>query len=309
MEPAAGKSLAGGGLVFQIALHHDVAAKDHLAHGGGIARHLQAGLRIDDGAGLLHLIAHALTGVEVGLFADRHHGPFIMLGTGCRRSIDLGQPVYMGHIEPHLRHAFDHRCRRRGAGHHRLDLPVDVRAQGCGCSDEGGMHDRCATVVSHVMLAHEFEDQRRINATQTDTGAGHRCERPWETPAIAVKHRQGPEIDRMPRQVPGEHIADRVQISTAVMHHHALGVAGGARGVVQADRIPFIFRHLPDMGRIAARNQVFVGNVTEALARAAVLRIIDIDQHRQAFASGLHQPDGGPHHLGKLAIDDQHLAV
>ena len=309
MEPSAGKRLAGGGLVLQIALHHDVAAKDHLAHGGGITRHLQAGLRIDHGAGLLHLIAHALAGVEIGLLADRQRLPFLVLGAGRRRPVDLGQPIHMGHIETHLRHAFDHCGRRRRAGHHRLDLPVDALAQGSRCGDQRGMHDRCATVMRHMVLTHQAEDQRRINPTQTDIGAGHGRERPRETPAIAVKHRQCPEIDRMARQVPGEHIADRVQIGAAVMDHHTLGVAGGARGVVQADRIPFIFRQPPDMGRVAARNQVLVGNVTEAHARAAVFRVIDIDQHRQAFAGRLHQPDGGPHHLGELAIDNQHLAV
>ena len=309
MKPAAGKRIAGGGFVLQIALHHDVAAKDHLTHGGGIARHLQPCLRINDGAGLLHLIAHALAGIEVGLFADRERLPFIVLGTGRRRPVDLGQPVHMGHIEPHLRHAFDHRRRRRSTRHHRLDLPVDTRAQGRRCGDEGGMHDRCAAVMRYAVLTHQPEDQRRVDATQTDIGAGHCRERPRKTPAIAVKHRQGPEIDRMARQVPGQHIADRVQIGAAMVNHHALGIAGRARGVIQADRIPFIFRQLPDMGRVTARDQVLVGHRTEALARATVLRIIDIDQHRQGLARRLHQPDGGPHHLGKLAIDDQQLAV
>src|SRR3546814_2194492 len=55
-----------------------------------------------------------------------------------------------------------------------------------------------------------------------------------------MEHRQGPQIDRMRRQAPGQDVAERQQIGAAVVIDDALGIARGARGVVQRDRIPLV---------------------------------------------------------------------
>ena len=46
-------------------------------------------------------------------------------------------------------------------------------------------------------------------------------------------------------------LADRHQVGAAMMIDDALGVAGGARGVVERDRVPFVVRHQPGEFRIA----------------------------------------------------------
>ena len=45
MEPAAAEGLVGRGGVFQIALHHQIAPEEHLAHGRAVLRHRRQGFR------------------------------------------------------------------------------------------------------------------------------------------------------------------------------------------------------------------------------------------------------------------------
>jgi len=48
VKPAIGKSLLSGLGILEIALHHGIAPKDHLAHGLAIARHFLQRLGVDD---------------------------------------------------------------------------------------------------------------------------------------------------------------------------------------------------------------------------------------------------------------------
>ena len=83
----------------EIALHDDIAAHHHLAQGLAIGRHRQARLGIGDHQPFLHLIAHALAGLEIGLGLDGQAVPFLMPGADHRRAIDLGQAIDMGDLE------------------------------------------------------------------------------------------------------------------------------------------------------------------------------------------------------------------
>ena len=55
-----------------------------------------------------------------------------------------------------------------------------------------------------------------------------------KAPAVAVEHGQRPQVDRVFGHVPLQHVADGVGGCAAVVVDHALGVAGGAAGVVEA---------------------------------------------------------------------------
>ena len=89
-----------------------------------------------------------------------------------------------------------------------------------------------------------FRNQRqymlRIELSQTDIHTGTRCQRPRKTPAIAMKHRQGPQVDRVLGHIPFENIRYGIDRRTPVVIDHAFGITGRARGVVQCNRIPFI---------------------------------------------------------------------
>ena len=140
-------------------------------------------------------------------------------------------------------------------------------------------------------------------------GAGDRGHRPGEAPAVAVEHRQRPQVDRVARQVPRHHVGDRVHVGAAVVDDDPLRVAGRARGVVQADRVPLVRGMHVGALRVALVQEVLVADVADRLARAVVLRIVDVDHVGPARALGDEHVERLSHHRRELAVDDQHLRV
>ena len=86
---------------------------------------------------------------------------------------------------------------------------------------------------------------------------------PGEAPAVAMEHGQGPQVDGMGRQVPLDDVAHGVQIGAPVAIDHALGVARGAGGIVQRDRLPFIPRRVPGMVVIAGLQEGLVTHLAQ----------------------------------------------
>ena len=84
---------------------------------------------------------------------------------------------------------------------------------------------------------------RHHPSTYADSGDG--CQRPWKTPPVAMEHRQCPKIARLTGHLPASDIAHRVEVGPSVVVDHAFGITGCARGVVQADGVPFISRQCP----------------------------------------------------------------
>ena len=140
------------------------------------------------------------------------------------------------------------------------------------------------------MLGNRGEDRRRLHAAQTDMRAAGQRHRPGVGPAVAMEHRQRPQIDAARRQAERERIAAGIQIGAAVVQHDALRVAGRARRVVQRDRLPFIVRQPHRKVRVAGGDEWFV------LA-------VDIDHQRPMPA--LRQR--ARHHRREFAIDQHDL--
>ena len=130
-----------------------------------------------------------------------------------------------------------------------------------------------------------IEDRFRLDLAQADIGPGVGRHGPREAPAVAVEHRQRPQVDRVVRHAPGDDVADRVQVRAAVVVDDALRIAGGARGVVERDRVPFVAGPLPGEFRVASAEQLLVGLRAQALARARVLRVVDVDDPASPLAS------------------------
>ena len=134
-------------------------------------------------------------------------------------------------------------------------------------------------------------------------GAGDDRQRPGKAPAVAVEHRQRPQIDRMLAHAAGDDVGHRQQISAAVMIDDAFGIAGGAGGVIERDGVPFVGRHQPGEIGIAVAQKILVVEIAEPFAGAGEFRIVIVDDERLRLA----ERQRVLHHFGEFAVDDQHL--
>ena len=130
--------------------------------------------------------------------------------------------------------------------------------------------------MGHPVLGDRAVDGLRLHPAQTDMGARQRGDRPGKAPAVAVKHRQGPEIDRVRRDRLRHQVSERVEIGAAVVIDDALRIARRTRGVVERDRVPLVLRRPPVEPGIAGRDEVLVLDIADEVA-AAGRRIVDID--------------------------------
>ncbi len=136
-------------------------------------------------------------------------------------------------------------------------------------------------------------------------GAGHRRDRPRKTPAVAVKHRQRPQIHRMRRHRPYQYVRHGVRVGAAVRVNDTFWIAGRARRVVQRDCVPFVGGRSPRVISIAFGEKRFVVEDADPFAGTVVDRVIDIDD--QQLAIDLRQC--GLDRRRKLAIGDQDLRL
>ncbi len=86
--------------------------------------------------------------------------------------------------------------------------------------------------------------------------------------------------------------------------HHALGISGGARGVVEANCLPLIIRPAPSILRVAFGKKRFVIQITGGLA-LPILWIIDIDHQGRV----IEHADRRMSYFIELAISNQHLGL
>jgi hypothetical protein len=171
--------------------------------------------------------------------------------------------------------------------------------------EQGRHHDRRAAEMRDLVSADGVVHRGRAHLAQAHMCAGHDRDRPREAPAVAVEHRQGPEIDASLAHAAGEHVADGEEISAAMVIDHALGVAGRARGVIERDRVPFVVRHRPRKARIARRDEVLVLDRAQPLAGAGEFGIVIVDDQRLH----LGKRERLLRELGEFAVGDQHLGV
>ncbi len=136
--------------------------------------------------------------------------------------------------------------------------------------------------------------------------AGNGGDGPGKGPAVAVEHRQGPEIDRMPVEAEGDRVAESIQIGAAMVIDDAFRVAGGARGVVERDGGPFVGRRRPGRGRIALAKKILVLDAPPGEhGRLAILATGDLDQRQFPVELG----EGRFHDRAEFAVGDQQFRL
>ena len=215
----------------------------------------------------------------------------------------------MGDVKTNLGHALDHGRWRRSPCHHAAHPTRHTLAQGRVGLDDQVVHDGRCTVMVDIVLAHGLQNRWGIHFAQAHMGAAEHRHRPRKTPAIAMEHRQGPQVTRKVRHGPSGRVAHRVQVGAAVVGDHALGVAGGARCVGNRNRVPFVRRPVQLGHRRVGRQPFFVIQAAHALTRAGVLGIAHID-HRDLAPVHLAEFFQSRAHGGrKLGIGDQHRGL
>ena len=309
MKPASGKGLIGRRRVLQIALHHGVAAQHQLAHRLAVARHFDERLRIKHRRLLQGDVANPLARHTGGPLLQVQIAPGILRRAVGRRAVAFRQAVGVDHLEALLLHVGDHRRGRRRAAGDDQHRPSQFAPHLSGGMGQQVQHDGRAAEMGDLSLLDQGIDQFGIDPAQADMGALGGGHAPGEGPAGAVEHRQRPKVDAAAVEAVGHRLPDRVQVGAAVMVDHALGVAGGTRGVEQAERLPLVVRQLPGEVRIAFLQKRLVVEGAEPGAALAALRlrqrIVDVD-HQGALGELLQRALDGRR---ELAVRDQHLCL
>ena len=194
--------------------------------------------------------------------------------------------------EAHLLHLEDGRGARRGArggDHQRV-----VQGPGLGRVHDRGDDGRRAVEVGDPVLVDERPDRVAADLAQADVGAADRGDRPGRAPAVAVEHRQRPQVDARRVVVRVHDLAQRVQVRAAVVVLHALGAPGGAARVVDADRRALVV-DLPRqvVALVATGQQVVPRRAVDRRARVRALRVDEGDDLPDRLQRVGDRVDGG----------------
>ena len=273
--------------------------------GLAVARHRLEALWLGHHVALHDRIAHALTGMERGAFLERQLLPAVLRHAQGRWSLQLGHSVDVGHAKSELLHALDHLGRRRRSAGLDVDDMIEFAPLLGGRGDQHVENGRRPAHMRDAMLDDHRKDQSGIDLAQADVSAAHRHHRPRETPAVAMEHRQGPQIDGLRRHRPGQDVADRLEKRAAMVIDHALRVAGRARCVVERDRAAFVGWRRPGEPRIALGDEVLVLERSEPLAGPRIQVVDDVDDERALPQLRQCRTDL----RGKFPIGDEHLGL
>src|SRR5439155_16996168 len=256
VEPAAAEGLRRRLRLVEITLGAVVPDHDHLAQRLAIPRHVFH-LGIDDTDEVEDGVALPLPRGERRLLLGGQAVPLRVPGAYRVRAVGLGQAVDVHRLEVELLQLAQERWRGRRAGHGDRDWPREaVRLE---VVDHADLDGGGAAVVRDGLGLEQLPDARGLDAPKTDVGARDRRHRPREAPAVAVEHRQRPEVVGVEAHPRLDDLAHRVDPGTAMRVHDALGPAGRARSVVDGDGFLLVLEHGLDRTGGAGGEEVLVG--------------------------------------------------
>ncbi len=303
MKPAARKGFRRRLLVLEISLHHHIAAEHDLAHGLAVARHFFHRLRVAHGKSFQHGIGHALPRLHLRALLRVELVPFVVPGVYHGGPVGFGEPINMDHVEALRLELADRRGGRRRGGGEIMDCVRQRFLLVLARIDEETHHGRRPRHMRHAVLGDGAEDVRRRHAAKAHMRSRDDAQGPGEAPAIAMEHRHRPEIDGSPRHARGDDVAHGEEMRAAMVIDDAFRVAGRARCVVEADRLPFVGGQLPVEVRVAARDEIFVFRLADPGPRPVIFLVVHVDHN------GLHlgQRQRLLHKAGKLPVHEDHL--
>ena len=274
MEPATGQGLGGGVGVLEIAHHHSVAAQQQLTGSHAVVRDRLQAFRVgyhqpfeDSGAGPLSDSTRTL--VAVG-----QQVPAVLPDAAHRGTRYLGDAVHVIDVEPHRDHGTEYRSgRRRASGQNTHGALQRRPVTGIG----NHRHDdrRGAEVIDTVVLD-RIEDGFGRDLAQAHVGTRRSGDRPGETPAVGMEHRQRPQVARRPAQGPVGHLQQAHQVGATMAGDHALRITGRTRRVVEGNGLPLVTGpHALEL-RIASGEQCLIADDAYGRPQGRV-GVVDID--------------------------------
>ncbi len=207
----------------------------------------------------------------------------------------------MRHVEAGVAHLGEQFLRRRRSGGEELDGAVQLALHGFGRRDHQRHDDRGTAQMRHAFVGQGVPDRLGPHLPQADMRADDGRHGPGEAPAVAVEHRQGPQIDRMFAHRGRQRIALRQQVGAPVVRDDAFRVAGGTRGVADRNRVPFVLRHQPGEVGVPRGEEGFVIERLVRRTRTIELRIVILDHQRFRIC----QRQCLAHERHEFAIDDE----
>ena len=253
----------------------------------------------------LQWVGHALPSLQLCALVGGQIVPARLLRADRGGAIGFRQPIDVRQLDADTFRTFQHCNGRRGTGD---QTDHGLRGRGLrrvGRIDQRVVDDRRAAHVRDAVFGNQLKDLRRVDLAQANVDAGRCRNGPWKAPAVAMKHRQRPQIDRMLAEVAGQDVADGVEIGAAVVGNDALGIAGGSGSIAERDGVPFVLRRPCGKVGVALCHGIFVFELADPLS-AGKSRVVDVDQ--QWLWAG-HQRQRLGNHAGKFGIDQEDLGA
>ena len=300
MEPAALERRRGGLRVAVVALHDVVAPHGDLAHRRPVGRDVdelpvaQLEVHHPHPLGLDH--PDALPGPQPRPLLRLEPVPLALPLAHRVRTVGLGEAVDVHDREAHPLGTRERRRagRRRGG----RDDEAVVQHVGPRGVEDGGDDGGRAVEVGDPLVVDQLPDRVAAHLAQAHLDAADRDQRPRRAPAVAVEHRQRPQVDAVVGVPRVQQLAQGVEIRAAVAVHDALGPPGGARRVVDRDRGALVVDR-PRQGvvsqivRGSAGQQVRVRDrARDRVAGGRAVRVDDGDDRAHGLQRGDHGRDG-----------------
>ena len=214
--------------VFEVALHDGVSPQHQFSQGFSIRGNGFQGFRITNPHPIQGRINHSLACFLGGTSFEIEVIPGFLPGTDGGRSVNLGQAVEVNHFKTHWFEGSDHRAGRSRSAGGDHDFGFEAKFHLLGSMGHRVENDGRAALMGHSVFFDESEHRRRVEFPQADMGRTHRTHAPGEAPAVAVKHRQGPEVDRVASEPDHHRVAHCRKIGSPVMADDPLGISCGA---------------------------------------------------------------------------------
>ena len=250
---------AVAGFVFEVSLHHGIAAHHDLADRCAIAWNWRHRLGISDRDRLDHRIGNTLPRHPGKALAVGQSTPFRLENARSRGPVGLGGPIKMSNPKPEGFHgAEDGGGRRRATGRNRYRVVERHALLGWRMSQHI-QHDWRAAKMRDPMFGDQPKYLCRLDLAKTylRSAGGDNC--PRIGPAGTVEHRQCPKVNAVKCESEAEAVAECRKIGATMTIDDAFWVAGGSGGIEQAKRLPFIGNTRPVKMRVAGGEERLVG--------------------------------------------------